>query len=140
MKNIVLKRRISILIILLILMLSVSSCAGKGDTDLDLTKMSDTLRYSTVVDMNQNPKNYLGKSVLISGTYYKSYFDETQNYYHFVTGLDDTGCCSWGYEFILDESQFSYPAEDAQITLHGTIRSYTELDIVYYYIDVDRME
>lgn len=132
-------RTLSALLALLMLLLAVSAC-GKGNGVLDMTKMSDTLIYSTIENMKKTPEGYLGMTIRISGSYVKSYFDETGNYYHFVTGADNTGCCSWGYEFLLDENKLSYPAENTKITIQGKIKSYNELGIDYYYIDVEEMK
>ena len=132
-------RTLSALLALLMLLLAVSAC-GKGNGVLDMTKMSDTLIYSTIENMKKTPEGYLGMTIRISGSYVKSYFDETGNYYHFVTGADSTGCCSWGYEFLPDENKWSYPAENTKITIQGKIKSYNELGIDYYYIDVEEMK
>lgn len=132
-------RTLSALLALLMLLLAVSAC-GKGNGVLDMTKMSDTLIYSTIENMKKTPEGYLGMTIRISGSYVKSYFDETGNYYHFVTGADSTGYCSWGYEFLLDENKLSYPAENSKITIQGKIKSYNELGIDYYYIDVEEMK
>lgn len=132
-------RTLSALLALLMLLLAVSAC-GKGNGVLDMTKMSDTLIYSTIENMKKTPEGYLGITIRISGSYVKSYFDETGNYYHFVTGSDSTGCCSWGYEFLLDENKLSYPAENTKITIQGKIKSYNELGVDYYYIDVEEMK
>ncbi len=115
------------------------SCGGEK-SDIDLTKMNAAMRYATVLSMTENPEVYLGRTVLISGKYIKNYYEPTEKYYHFVSGYDDTGCCTWGYEFILDENLFSYPEENSNVTLRGTIRQYTEHDAVYYYIDVDTLK
>lgn len=132
-------RTLSAFLALVMLLLAVSAC-GKGNGVLDMTKMSDTLIYSTIENMKKTPEGYLGMTIRISGSYVKSYFDKTGNYYHFVTGSDSTGCCSWGYEFLLDENKFSYPAENANITIQGKIKSYNELGVDYYYIDVEEMK
>ena len=132
-------RTLSALLALLMLLLAVSAC-GKGNGVLDMTKMSDTLIYSTIENMKKTPEGYLGMTIRISGSYVKSYFDETANYYHVVTGADSTGCCSWGYEFLLDENKMSYPADNTKITIQGKIKSYNELGIDYYYIDVEEMK
>lgn len=129
-------RTISAFLALIMLLLITSACGSEKGV-LDMTKMSDTLIYSTIQNMNKTPEGYLGMTVILSGAYAKSYFEETGNYYHFVTGIDNTGCCTWGYEFILDEEVFSYPDENTKITVRGKISSYNELGVDYYYIDVE---
>lgn len=132
-------KKIALFLFAVLICFSLASCGGEK-SDLDLTKMNDAMRYATVMSMTENPEVYLGRTVLISGKYIKNYYEPTEKYYHFVSGFDDTGCCTWGYEFILDENEFSYPDENSNITLRGTIQKYTELDVVYYYIDVDTLK
>lgn len=95
--------------------------ARAAAVDIDLTKMSSTMVYSTVFNMVNNPTNFVGKTMRMRGeytTYHISVSDPTQ-IIHACIVRDAAGCCSQGLEFVL--SNGNYPAGAGEITVVGTI-------------------
>ena len=123
------KRIITIVLCLCLIMLAVSSCNNTSDSVLDLTKYSQTMRYSTVENMLSNsPSDFLGKTIKIPGYYAKG----TDGDYHFVVVVDGTGCCTLGVEFILDSNE--YPNEGTEVVIEGVYEQYYEGEYVYYHL------
>ncbi|MDR0221261.1 MAG: hypothetical protein LBI54_07660 [Lachnospiraceae bacterium] len=112
----------------------------KVPVDVDLTEMSSTMVYAEVYNITNNPANYIGKTIRMSGPYQSSYYDETGLYYHYVVVEDAAACCAQGLEFIWNgEHAFpeDYPQLQAKIEVTGVFGSYDELGITYYYLAVD---
>lgn len=107
---------------------ALSACKKDGGGyDYDLTGMSGTVVYSTVSDMVQNPQNYLGKTVKITGNF-RVEEASSRNYYSCVIP-DATACCSQGIEFVLSDKRSypsDYPTPGEQITVAGRFGVYTE--------------
>lgn len=111
---------------------------GTDGIDVDLTKMSSIMVYSEVYNMMVEPETYIGKTIKIQGPYYASYWDQTDNYYHYVIIEDATACCTQGLEFIWDnnEHQFpdEYPEDYTEVEISGTFNKYEEEGQEFYYI------
>ena len=110
---------------------------GQYDVDIDLTALNTTMLQARVNEILDNPNEYKGKTVRVTGYYNKSYYDQTDKYYNYVLGYDQTMCCAaWGIEFMGD----CVPEEIEQYTtigLVGTFDFYEELGQTYFYINVD---
>jgi len=89
--------------------------------DIDLTKMSSTMVYSTVFNMVNKPTNFIGKTMRMRGEYttYHISIDDPSQIIHACLVRDAAGCCSQGLEFIL--SNGNYPSGAGEITVVGTI-------------------
>lgn len=115
-----------------------SAANGTDGIDVDLTKMSSIMVYSEVYNMMVEPETYIGKTIKIQGPYYASYWDQTDNYYHYVIIEDATACCTQGLEFIWDnnEHQFpdEYPEDYTEVEIIGTFNKYEEEGQEFYYI------
>ena len=107
-----------------------SSETGSGDIDIDLTNMGSDMVYATVYQLMVNPGEYIGKTIKMEGTYYASYFDQTQQYYHYCIIKDAMQCCSQGMEFIWEDGSHvypdDYPEDGTQIVVTGTFDTYRE--------------
>ena len=144
------KRIISILFLICIISIAVIGCSKKDDgtdnhavtavIDLDMSKMSDVLVYSQVINIYESPDEYMGKRVKINGQYYASYFDETALYYHYVVVGDESLCCQVGLEFVWNGKHTypdDYPEDTTEIEVVGVFGSYEELGKTYYFLTVD---
>lgn len=136
------------LLLLLILTLSVvlSGCAGTVSAagtdgiDIDFTQLSANLVYAEVYNIMQAPEDYIGKTLKIDGLYYASYYDVTDQFYHFILIEDALACCQQGLEFKWSgghEYPADYPDELAEIQLVGTFDDYVEDGTTYYYLSVE---
>ena len=108
----------AIFIFTLIMSQNLAKCAA---VDIDLTKMSSTMVYSTVFNMVNSPTKFIGKTMRMRGeytTYHISVDDPTQ-IIHACIVRDAAGCCSQGLEFILTDKK--YPTGADEITVVGTI-------------------
>lgn len=91
--------------------------------DIDLTKLSKTMIYSTVFDILENPAEYRGKIIKIRGNY-TAFHDPAKNeYHHACVIMDETACCMQGMEFELLNGK--YPPNESEITLIGKFDTYT---------------
>ena len=116
------------------------SVAGDMSVDLDLTLMSGTMVYSVVSDMMEKPESYLGQKIKASGTYYASYYEQTDLHYHYLIIESAVGCCPQGLEFVWSGERVfpdDYHAEGSNIELTGMFGSYEELGSTWYYLAVD---
>ncbi|MCL1816689.1 MAG: hypothetical protein FWG43_03695 [Clostridiales bacterium] len=138
------------MLLLAIACLLITSCSAKTTTandsrqaiDIDFTILSDTIVYAELNHMLSDPDNYLGKTVKIQGAYYNSYSDITDQYYHYVTVLDTTACCTRMVEFVW-QGEHAYPAEypeaDTKIELVGVVSSAEDeaFGMSFYFLAVD---
>lgn len=113
---------------------------GNGEVDVDLTQLSSTIIYSEVYNMMNTPKDYLGKTIKISGQYYAQFYEPTQQYYNYVLIADATACCQQGIEFVLSGEHTypdDYPDNLSLISVTGVFSTYDELGVTYYYLAAD---
>lgn len=103
---------------------------SSGDVDIDLTEMGSDMVYATVYQLMVNPGEYIGKTIKMEGTYYASYFDQTEQYYHYCIIQDALQCCSQGMEFIWEDGSHvypdDYPEDGTLIVVTGTFATYRE--------------
>lgn len=95
--------------------------------DVDLTEMSQLMRYSEVNYILANPQEFLGKTIKIEGYFY-IYEADIRNVYVCIVP-DSTACCTAGLEFRLaGEHRYpeDYPPSDAEITVVGTFAAYSD--------------
>ena len=109
---------------------AAASNANSGATDnidVDLTAMSGTMVYSEVLNMQQRPEDYMGKTIKIKGTFNVTKTD-TNTYYACLI-KDATACCASGIEFVTkDKLKYpqDYPEPDSEITVTGIFNTYME--------------
>ncbi|NMP37881.1 MAG: hypothetical protein GX051_07120 [Clostridiales bacterium] len=153
-------KKLSLIIAFTVLMCSFAGCSGGGGAatdvvtttvqdnsgvkvDVDLTALSGTMVYAEVYNMVNNPQQYTGKTIKVAGKYNASYYDKTDNYYHYVIVADATACCQQGLEFVWSgEHKYpqDYPQDAAQIELIGTYGSYTEQGTTYHCLFVENVK
>ena len=107
--------------LILFALMTGTSLARAAAVDIDLTKMSSTMVYSTVFNMVNNPAKFVGKTMRMRGeytTYHISVNDPTQ-IIHACLVRDAAGCCSQGLEFVLSNGKC--PTGANEITVVGTI-------------------
>ena len=99
-------------------LVTFGSFARAAAVDIDLTKMSSTMVYSTVFNMVTNPKNFVGKTMRMHGEY-TTYPISASETIHACLVRDAAGCCSQGLEFRLTNG--NYPTGATEVTVVGTI-------------------
>ncbi len=115
----------------------IESEITEGNTegiDIDLTVLSGTMVYAEVYNMMAAPKNYIGKTVKMEGSF-AAYHDEvSDNYYFACIIMDATACCSQGMEFVLTDDYTypdDYPEEGEDICVIGVFDLYNEDGLTY---------
>ena len=90
-----------------------------AEVDLDLTKSSETMLYSEVIDIGTNPSNYAGKVIRVGGQYMNYHDEMSANTYPVVIVLDATKCCATGLVFELKDG--NYPKDEEEFTVTGIL-------------------
>lgn len=108
------------------------SKAPRQEVDYDLTKMNSDMVYASVYQLMVDPNTYVGKTFKMKGTYYSTFYEPTNKYYHYLIIEDAAACCAQGIEFIWDDGSHIYPDEypnnEAQVEVSGTFETYKEGD------------
>lgn len=110
---------------------------------IDLTKMSSTMVYSKVYDMQLYPEKYIGSTVKATGVFVIYTDVVTKNIYTSVLVADAAACCSQGLEFVwAGEHTYptDYPELETEITVTGTFSTYTENDQTYITLNNAELE
>lgn len=101
-----------------------------GRADYDLTVMSSDMVYAIVYQMMSEPDDYIGKTFRMDGLYYASYYEPTEQYYHYCIIQDAAACCAQGMEFVWGDGSHiypdEYPAEDTMVVVQGVFETYRE--------------
>lgn len=111
--------------------------------DLDLTKMSATMIFSTMFDMLVMPEEYIEKNIKVKG-WFETYTDpQTGEMYYAVVVPDATACCQQGLEFVW-KGNHSYPDDfpkpGQDITVTGIYKMIENDGISYNYLEVINLE
>ena len=114
-----------------------------GKVDLDLTKMSATMIYSTMFDMLVMPEDYVEKTIKVKG-WFETYTDPyTAELYYAVVVPDATACCQQGLEFVWP-GQHNYPADfpnpGDDITITGLYKLIENDGVTYNYLEASSVE
>ena len=121
----------------------VENTATPGRIDLDLTKMSATMIYSTIFDMLIMPEDYIDKNIKLKG-WFETYTDPyTNELYYAVIVPDATACCQQGIEFVWQgehtyPDDFPNPGED--ITVTGIYKLIENEGVTYNYLEASNVE
>lgn len=111
--------------------------------DLDLTKMSATMIYSTIFDMLIMAEDYIEKNIKVKG-WFETYVDtETGELYYAVIVPDATACCQQGLEFVWPGNHtypddFPKPGDD--ITVTGIYKLIETDGVSYTYLEANSVE
>ncbi len=101
------------------------------EIDMDLTAMSDTVMYSVVTDMANNPEEYVGRTIKMTGAFASMYVEEQGKTLYACLIQDATACCSQGLEFEPTEKPDESLEQGGEITVVGVLDFYEEDDVTY---------
>ena len=100
------------------------------EVNYDLTEMDGNMVYAIVWQLMRNPNEYIGKTFKIKGNYYVTWYEPTQQYYHYVLIQDATACCAQGLEFVWGDGNHIYPDEYPEdgtvVEILGEFETYQE--------------
>lgn len=112
--------------------------------DLDLTKMSATMIYTTVFDMLIMPEEYQNKNIKVSGFFYVFVNELIGEKYFAVIIPDATQCCQQGLEFIwMGDHNYpqDYPEIGQEIEITGRYQIIeNEEGVTYTYLKVSNLQ
>jgi len=117
-----------------------------NSVDIDMTKMSATMIYSTVLNMMQNPTSFKGRTIKVTGllsAYVSKDADgNITKYYPAVFIPDATACCQQGIEFTTVQN-YEFPNDfknilnldnGSSITVVGQLDTYVEGSYTYIHL------
>lgn len=104
--------------------------AKDTSVDYDLTTMNSDMVYASVYQLMVDPEAYVGKTFKMQGTYYSTFYEPTNKYYHYVIIEDAAACCAQGLEFVWGDGSHvypdEYPANESRVEVSGTFETYKE--------------
>ena len=112
--------------------------------DLDLTKMSATMIYSTIFDMLVMAEEYQNKTIKVKGNFniLTDSFDGNPHYAILIP--DATACCVQGLEFLWEGNHTypqDFPQQDQEIILTGIYRVVEdEIGLQRTYLQVENLD
>lgn len=133
-------KRILSLVIVAFALFALTACGDSGSVkgnanfekiDVDLTAMSDTVMYSMVIDMDENPGEYMGKTVKMTGDFASIYDEELGKTFYACQIQDETACCSQGLEFEPTEKPDDSLKDGSKISVAGVFDTYDEDGVTY---------
>ena len=122
---------------------STAAASDPSKVDLDLTKMSATMIYSTIFDMLVMAEDYIEKNIKVTG-WFETYTDpQTSELYYAVVVPDATACCQQGLEFVWPgdhkyPEDFPEPGQD--ITVTGFYKMIETDGVTYTYLEASSVE
>ncbi len=122
---------------------STAAASDPSKVDLDLTKMSATMIYSTIFDMLVMAEDYIEKNIKVTG-WFETYTDpQTGELYYAVVVPDATACCQQGLEFVWPgdhkyPEDFPEPGQD--ITVTGFYKMIETDGVTYTYLEANSVE
>lgn len=136
------KNRLALLLVLFLILGSLSAVFAETaseplQVDLDLSKMSGTIVYAQIYNIQYDPGAYLGKVIRVRGYY--SFFREPSNghLYYACVIPDATACCMQGMEFVPftePEDPDHFMEDNADITVTGRLETYVEDGAFYLHL------
>ena len=136
------KKRLAVLLALFLTLASLSAAFAETASepvrvDLDLSRMSSTIVYAELYNIQYDPGQYLGKIIRISGQYSVYRDPVTQAVYYACVVPDATACCMQGMEFVpageAPDPDSPYDPEMI-ITVTGRLELYVEEGCSYLHL------
>ena len=123
--------------------IETTTTPAPSKVDLDLTKMSATMIYSTIFDMLVMAEDYIDKNIKLSG-WFETYTDpQTGEMYYAVVVPDATACCQQGLEFVWKGNHTypdDFPKPGQDITVTGIYKLIETDGVTYTYLEANSVE
>ncbi len=123
--------------------IETTTTPAPSKVDLDLTKMSATMIYSTIFDMMIMPEDYVEKIIKVKG-WFETYTDpQTGEMYYAVVVPDATACCQQGLEFVWKGNHTypdDFPKPGQNITVTGIYKLIETDGVTYTYLEANSVE
>lgn len=121
----------------------VSTGSNTSKINLDLTKMSATMIYSTIFDMLIMPEDYIEKNIKVKGWFETYTNPENGDIYYAVLVPDATACCQQGLEFVWPGNHNypeDFPTPGNDITVCGRYKLIETDGVTYTYLEASSIE
>ena len=123
--------------------IETTTTPAPSKVNLDLTKMSATMIYSTIFDMLIMPEDYVEKIIKVKG-WFETYMDtKSGELYYAVLVPDATACCQQGLEFIWKGNHAypdDFPKPGQNITVTGFYKMIENDGVTYTYLEANSVE
>lgn len=123
--------------------IETTTTPAPSKVDLDLTKMSATMIYSTIFDMLIMPEDYVEKIIKVKG-WFETYMDtKSGELYYAVLVPDATACCQQGLEFVWKGNHAypdDFPKPGQNITVTGIYKMIENDGVTYTYLEANSVE
>ena len=123
--------------------IETTTTPAPSKVNLDLTKMSATMIYSTIFDMLIMPEDYVEKIIKVKG-WFETYMDtKSGELYYAVLVPDATACCQQGLEFIWKGNHAypdDFPKPGQNITVTGIYKMIENDGVTYTYLEANSVE
>ena len=123
--------------------IETTTTPAPSKVDLDLTKMSATMIYSTIFDMLIMPEDYVEKIIKVKGRF-ETYMDtKSGELYYAVLVPDATACCQQGLEFVWKGNHTypdDFPKPGQDITVTGIYKMIENDGVTYTYLEANSVE
>ena len=123
--------------------IETTTTPAPSKVNLDLTKMSATMIYSTIFDMLIMPEDYVEKIIKVKGWFETYTNPQTGEMYYAVVVPDATACCQQGLEFVWKGNHTypdDFPKPGQNITVTGIYKMIENDGISYNYLEVINLE
>ena len=123
--------------------IETTTTPAPSKVNLDLTKMSATMIYSTIFDMLIMPEDYVEKIIKVTG-WFETYMDtKSGELYYAVLVPDATACCQQGLEFVWKGNHAypdDFPKPGQDITVTGIYKMIENDGVTYTYLEANSVE
>ena len=123
--------------------IETTTTPAPSKVNLDLTKMSATMIYSTIFDMLIMPEDYVERIIKVKGWFETYTNPQTGEMYYAVVVPDATACCQQGLEFVWKGNHAypdDFPKPGQNITVTGIYKMIENDGISYNYLEVINLE
>lgn len=138
-----------ILLVLIFTLAGATACSADSsgdpagsdlDIDVDLSGQNTLIVYGEVNKILNEPDDYHGKRIRMSGPYYFSFVQDTGTRYNFVAVEPADACCIRVLEFKWESDDAfpdGFPSPMAMIEVVGVYDTYVENGVTYSYINIE---
>ena len=133
-------KKLCVMFVPVLIFMAFSVSYGKQDKTsaakdvIDMTKMSKIMVYSNLYGIMSEPDKYVGKKVIMEGTF-SSFYDTDSNERYYACMVQDAGaCCTMGIQIVPAQKYLNrekIPKEDAEITVTGIFDTYEQNGITF---------
>ena len=123
--------------------IETTTTPAPSKVNLDLTKMSATMIYSTIFDMLIMPEDYVERIIKVKGWFETYTNPQTGEMYYAVVVPDATACCQQGLEFVWKGNHAypdDFPKPGQNITVTGIYKMIENDGVTYTYLEANSVE